>query len=159
MKPAFIVVSCLLFPVAGCGRRDTSGAATKPVAGRSVVAEAGVTWAQSLVEDGSMFRDEATFRDYLKGAEVVAIGTLSSWDGRDGMLRVERVLRGRAGEELALRASGGGVRPKPGRRVIALLSTRDGRMALHSFCAAGGLYTFTEGLAAYVEGTLPRRPL
>jgi hypothetical protein len=69
------------------------------------------------------------------------------------------VLRGRAGKELELRASGGFVRPVAGQRVVALLSSRDERLALHSFCAAGGLYGLNEPLVAYLDVSLRGRPL
>jgi hypothetical protein len=151
------VICCLLSLSAGCGRRAAPDAETVSVPKLPVAPAADVTWTPSLVEDGYIFRNEAAFRDYVGRAQVVAVGTLTSWDERRGRLRVERVLRGQVGAELPLLSSGGFVRPAPGTRVIALLSSRDGRLTLHSFCAAGGVYRYTDPLAAYVEVTLRGR--
>ena len=160
MKASFTALWCLLSLAAGCGRRVAPDVAHEPdEVARPDAPAVGVAWVPSLVEDGSMFRDESAFRSYLEGSEVVVVGILTSWDGRDGRLRVERVLRGRADAELTFRGSGGFVRPGSGSRVIALLSMSDGGFALHSFCAAGGAYAYTDSLAGYLEETLRDRPL
>ena len=153
MRRAILAVHCLLLSlVAGCGEADVKPAvAPRATARHADAGPARVAWTPSIVEDGDMFRDEASFRAYVKGAEVAAVGTLASWEGTSGKLRVERVIRGRAGDELSLSYSGGFIRPVPGQRVIALLSTRNGKLILHSHCAAGGLYAYTEQLASYVE--------
>ena len=106
-----------------------------------------------------MFRDEAEFRAYLQRSEIVAIGTVTSWEKSTGKLHVDRILRGQPGEELSLRESGGFVPREPGKRVIALLSTDRGKKILHSHCAAGGVYPYSKPLASYVEAALQDRPL
>jgi hypothetical protein len=154
MKAAVIAASCaLVFLAAAFGPRWFG----KPAPAAVEQAAAQAEWKPSLVEDGYMFPDQADFRDYLESSEIVAIGTLTAWNGLDGTLRVDRVLRGRAGAELSLRAGGGAVRPAVGERVVALLSKRDGKMTLHSLCAAGGLYHLNKPLVAYLDSALHRR--
>ena len=111
-----------------------------------------------------MFRDEDAFRDYLERSEVVVVGTLTSFgeraEGRAyGTLHVERVLRGPAGADIDLHPTGGFLSGEPGQRVIALLSTQRGEMRLHSFCAASGLYGYSEPLEGYMKEALQLRPL
>src|SRR5687767_14035666 len=131
MRRPILAVHCLLLSLSvGCGQADVKPtAAPKAAAGRPADAgPARVAWTPSIVEDGEMFRDEASFRAYVKASEVAAVGTLVSWEGTSGKLRVERVIHGQAGDELSLSYSGGFIRPVPGQRVIALLSTRNDKL-------------------------------
>ncbi len=153
MRWLIVVIAWLTAMGWGCAPSAAPLSATS-VAGQPEVAPVRNEWAPGLIDDGGMFQNEAAFRRYLAGSEVAAIGVLDSWDGRSGVLRVERLLRGRAGETLPLLYSGGMVRPMVGRRVVALLSSRDGRRELHSFCAASGVYELTEPLRVYLEGEL-----
>jgi hypothetical protein len=123
-----------------------------------------ITWTKSIVPGGFMFQDEAAFRDYVRGSEIVAVGTwTSSGDGRNGRvygtLHVERALSGPADADIDLYPTGGFLPAEPGQRVIALLSTQRGKLKLNSFCAASGLYRYSRPLEAYIEETLQLRPL
>lgn len=154
MKRTTIAAVCALIPpVVGCDRPTVA----PPMANLVVPQPAAVAWRPTLVEDGFMFRDEAAFRDYLRRSEVVVTGNLTSWDGPRGTLRVEAVILGRAEAELTLVASGGSIRPRPGQKVIALLWRSEGKYLLNSFCAASGLYSHTEPLAAYIRQSLSGR--
>jgi hypothetical protein len=131
---------------------------------KSVAAPARITWSKSVIPGGFMFQDEAAFRDYVRRSEIVAVGTwTSSGDGRNGRaygtLHVERVLRGAADADIDLYPTGGFLSAEPGQRMIALLSTQRGKLRLHSFCAANGLYGYSEPLEAYIQETLQLRPL
>ena len=51
-------------------------------------------------------------------------------------------------------STGGRVLSVPGQQVLFLLSRRDGKLKLHSFCGAPGLYAYSESLASLVKDTL-----
>lgn len=163
MRWIFTAVPCMLLGLAiGCVRSDPPRMASRSMAAAQP-AEPSIEppWKPSQREAGYMFRDEVTFRAYVQRSEIVAIGILNSPDQGRWSLRVERVLRGQPAPELTLFPSGGGVRQKPGQRVIALLATDRGRLKLNSFCAAGGVYSYMEPLADSIRAALREldRPL
>ena len=108
-------------------------------------------WDPLLLEGGFMFKDFTAFRQYVEAAQIIATGTLKAWDGRQGEVHVDTVYRGKAeGQVLEAIYTGGLVRPKAGQKVIVMLSHRGGVLKLHSFCAASGLYDYTEQLASVI---------
>ena len=108
-------------------------------------------WDPATIEGGFMFKDLGAFRSYLLGAEGVAVGRLTAWDGRQGRVRVEKVFRGAPDTESAFKYSGGLVtKLAKGDKVLILLRKREGQVALHSFCAASGLFTNSERLEKLV---------
>ena len=106
-----------------------------------------------------MFRDYAAFRAYVSRAEFIAVGTLTQWDGTSGAVEVKTVLRGKAPDEtVRVLPTGGRVLSAPGQQVLFLLSRRDGKLKLHSFCDAPGLYAYSESLASLIKDALAAVP-
>jgi hypothetical protein len=114
-----------------------------------------VAWTPSLLDGGGMFQDFQHFGWYVRSAQIVATGVLREWDGTKGNVQLDSVLHGEIKDASVLVvATGGFVRPKRGDKVLFLLSPRDGQLKLHSFCAASGMYNFSDDLASVIKRAL-----
>jgi hypothetical protein len=151
-------------PVRLTGQNYLGAMLTRPAAGQELLAQkphedAGVRWDPARVEGGFMFRDAAAFRSYVRTADVIAVGTLKDWDGARGTVAVEKRYRGKAKDgPLAFTANGGIVAAKAGQKVLVLLQTRKDATQLHSYCAAPGLFRYSEELLALVQAALKVKP-
>jgi hypothetical protein len=137
---------------------DGAAGPKRPTEGTStVVGKAGPAWDDAAIDGGFMFRDAAEFQAYVAEAETVAVGTLATWDGSRGTLKVQKLSRGKGpADSLSLVYTGGTVVAKVGERVLALLTaSKDGK--LHSYCAASGLFRYSDSVASHVEKGLARR--
>ena len=102
-----------------------------------------------------MFGSLNDFVAYVNGASVIGTGVLTRWDGREGMVRAERIYHGRvAAGDVPVKSTGGFVEPKPGDEVLFVLSERDRELKLHSFCAASGLYPASQQLQSVIQSSL-----
>ncbi len=116
-----------------------------------------IKWKPSLLEGGYMFQDAKRFEAYVRRAEIVAVGILTKWEGNKGQVRLESIIRGTlkdASKDAAIpiHGTGGIVRPKAGDKVLLLLTSRDGKLRLHSFCAASGMYGYSRDLEKVLSG-------
>ena len=102
-----------------------------------------------------MFADAKEFEDYVHRADNVATGVLTAWDGTQGNVRLESVLHGNlTANTVSVIATGGIVHTTVGDRVVILLSGRDGKMKLHSFCSASGLYKYSSDMTDLINRSL-----
>lgn len=112
-------------------------------------------WNPSLLEGGYMFEGAQQFDAYVRSAQIVATGVMTEWDGRNGTVRLDSVLHGNlSNKSVPVIATGGFVRPKVGEQVVFLLALRDGELKLHSFCAASGIYKYSDDLARIIKASL-----
>ena len=162
----YFLIAAVLF-VAGCGRdssltptddRPTQRAAEdrskKSVSELPEELQATV-WNPSLLEGGYMFEGAQQFGDYVRSAQIVATGVMTEWEGRTGTVRLDSVLHGNlSNKSVPVIATGGFVRPKVGEQVIFLLALQDGGLKLHSFCAASGIYEYSDDLAYIIKLSL-----
>jgi hypothetical protein len=167
MKAANCLLALIALSAAGCGRASDptatgdqatqrTAADTPRNAGSEQKEDGGeVAWNRSLLADGGMFQDIHHFGWYVRNAQIVATGVLSDWDGTQGNVQLESVLHGEINDStVPVITTGGFVRPKRGDKVLFLLALRDGRLTLHSFCAASGLYHFSDDLALAITQAL-----
>ena len=111
-------------------------------------------WDPKLFEGAFTFQDEAAFGRHLRAADMVAVGTLTVWDGQAGAVRVDEALHGSPGKTVAFVKTGGLLHVQPGDKVVVALKNLRSGTALHSHCAAPGLYRHTDALHALARRTL-----
>ncbi len=116
-----------------------------------------IKWKPSLLEGGYMFQDAKRFEAYVRRAEIVAVGILTKWKGNKGQVRLDKVIHGKLKNtpkeaSIAIHGTGGIVRPKAGDKVLLLLMSRGGKLQLHSFCSASGMYGYSRDLEKVLSG-------
>ncbi len=163
MKSISYLFIAVVLLVVGCGRdsaptpsddQPTQRAADE-ASKKSGTESKEVVWKTSLLEDGYMFQDAQQFRGYVRRAEIVATGVLTAWDGTKGKVRIESVIHGKLNNKLVqVIATGGIVRPETGGKVLFLLAHHDGKLKLHSFCGACGLYNYSDDLTFLIKQLL-----
>jgi RNA polymerase sigma factor (sigma-70 family) len=114
-------------------------------------AAAAENWDPAKIEGGFMFKNAAAFWSYLNKADIIAVGTLTRRDDKDGTVKVEKTYRGRVkGDTLRYIYTGGLIAAKERERVIVLLETGEGPPQLHSTCAAPGLFRYSAWLETQI---------
>ncbi|MDA1051254.1 MAG: hypothetical protein O3C40_12350 [Planctomycetota bacterium] len=160
MERSFCTLAIVCFLVLGCGReRDaTVGDADQPADDTPVQPTADPTpiiWDASLIDGGEMFEDYVDFRDYVRRSTLIAKGTLTRWDGKQGSVAVEQVLHGDPDtREAKLVYDGGFVTVQPGDKVLVLLRDEGGSTLLNSFCGVSGVTRWTNDISTIVQSAL-----